>query len=61
MKCPVCNSEVKELYNLNTETDEFKCFGCHLRDLDHRVRRLERQENKNEYNKFYHCCFNGFT
>ena len=25
MKCPVCSSEVKELYNLNTETDEFKC------------------------------------
>ena len=43
MKCPVCNSEVNELYNLNTETDEFKCFGCHLRDLDHRVRRLERR------------------
>ena len=48
MKCPVCSSEVKELYNLNAEADEFKCFGCHLRDLDHRVRRLERQENKNE-------------
>ena len=32
MKCPVCSSEVKELYNLNTEADEFKCFGCHLRD-----------------------------
>lgn len=46
MKCPVCSSEVKELYNLNTETDEFKCFGCHLTDLDRRVRRLERRENK---------------
>jgi hypothetical protein len=46
MKCPVCSSEVKELYNLNTETDDFKCFGCHLTDLDRRVRRLERQENK---------------
>lgn len=48
MKCPICNSEVKELYNLNPEIDEFKCFGCHLRDLDGRVRRLERRENKNE-------------
>ena len=48
MECPVCSSEVKELYNVNSETDEFKCFGCHLRDLDHRVRRVERQENKNE-------------
>ena len=47
MKCPVCSSEVKELYNLNTETDEFKCFGCHLRNLNHRVRRLgEDTENK---------------
>jgi Zn-finger nucleic acid-binding protein len=45
-KCPVCSSEVKELSNLNTETDEFKCFGCHLTNLDRRVRRLERQENK---------------
>jgi hypothetical protein len=48
MKCPICNSEVKELYNLNPETDEFKSFGCHLRDLDGRVRRLERRDNKNE-------------
>ena len=22
MKCPVCSSEVKELYNLNAEADE---------------------------------------
>lgn len=48
MKCPVCNYEVRELFNLNPEIDEFKCFGCHLRDLDRRVRRLERQENNNE-------------
>ena len=46
MKCPVCSSEVKELYNLNTEAEEFKCFGCHLADLDRRVTRLERQGNK---------------
>ena len=46
MKCPACNSEVKELYNLNTEIDDFRCFGRHLRDLDHIVSRLERQENK---------------
>ena len=48
MKCPICNSDVKDLYNLNTETDEFKCYGCHLTDLDRRVRRLERQEKRNE-------------
>jgi hypothetical protein len=36
----------RKLYNLNTEIDEFKCFGCHLKDLDRRERRLERQENK---------------
>jgi len=54
MKCPICSSEVKELYNLNTETDEFKCFGCHLRDLDRRVRRLERQENTKWTSKSYY-------
>ena len=48
MKCPVCNSEVKELFNLNPEIDDFKCFGCHLTSLDRRVRRLEGQENNTE-------------
>jgi len=53
----MCSSEVKELYNLNTETEEFKCFGCHLRDLDRRVRRLERQENTKWNSKSYYLTF----
>jgi hypothetical protein len=45
MKCPVCNSDVKELYNVNTEREEFKCYGCHLSNIYRRVEKLERKGN----------------